>query len=228
MVDAIPDWIQTFVLVGIGLVILVVPIKVFYEMTKGRRERTRRFQEMADRLKERFGAVQFDRGILGPHRVHFTCDNRPVTMVQPDVDELAVRLEPKVMPRSHVLIRTRGMVAWPFTILWESLRFLPRLRIQDPLIDDSIDLYASSVFGGYLRELALEGASTEGKPSGIAESLVVLNRLPGVKKFECSMSPSGGFRIWFRLRSEDLLFRPDELEAAIHHAFQIYDALVLT
>ena len=227
MIDQVPDWIQTFVLVGIGIVILVVPIKVLYEMTKGRRDRTRRFQEVADRLKERFGGVRFDRGILGPHRIHFTCDNRPVTVVQPDVDELAFRLEPKVTPRSHVLIRTRGWVAWPFTILWESLRFLPRVRMQDPLIDDSIDLYASSVFGGYVRELTLEGAASDGKPTGLAESLVVLNRLPGVKKFEVRMSPSGGFRTWFRLRSDDLLYRPDELEAAIHHAFQIYDALVL-
>jgi hypothetical protein len=42
------------------------------------------------------------------------------------------------------------------------------------------------------------------------------------------MSPSGGFRLSFLLRADDLLYRADELEAAVHHAFRLYDFLVLS
>jgi hypothetical protein len=112
--------------------------------------------------------------------------------------------------------------------MWESFRVLSRILTHDPLIDDSVALYATPIFGSYLRDVALDGMPAEGKPTGLAESLVILRQLPGVKHFELRMSPSGGFRVSFLLRSDDMLYRPEELESAVHHAFQLYDLLVLS
>jgi hypothetical protein len=224
----IPHWIQVFVLVGVALVVLIVPIKILWEMTKGSRDRTRKADDLAARLKERFGGVRMEGGILGPHRVHLTSEGRPAIVFQPEPDELVIRLEPKIAPKFHFVARTRGAMSLRFTVMWESLRFLPRCRTFDPLIDESIDLYASGTFGAYLRELALDGLPAGGKPTGLAESLIVLRRLPGVRRFELRMSPSGGFRLSFLLRADDLLYRADELEAAVHHAFRLYDFLVLS
>ena len=113
-------------------------------------------------------------------------------------------------------------------MMWESFRILPRILTHDPLIDDSIALYATPIFGSYIREAALDGIPAEGKPTGLAESLVILRKMPGVRRFELRMSPSAGFRLSFRLRTDDLLYRPEELESAVHHAFQLYDLLVLS
>lgn len=223
----IPDWIQMFVLVGIGALVIVIPLKVLYDMTKGARERTRKLEELAARLKERFGEVKFERGLLGPHRLEVKLEGRSATLFQPDPDVVVLRLEPKVAPKFHAIVRTRGAFEWPWAFMAESFRLLRRVRTSDPLIDESILIYATPVFGNYFRELALDGIPLEGKPTGLAESLIVLRRTPGVKEFEFRMSPAGGFRLAFRLRTDDLLFRPDEMEAAVHHAFRLYDLLVL-
>jgi hypothetical protein len=196
-------------------------------MTKGARDRMRRLHDLADRLKERFGAVQLERGVVGPGRIHFTHEDRPATFLQPGEDELILRLEPEIQPKYPVLIETRGRIDWGWAVMWDALRFLPRVRTHDPLIDDTLAIYASAPFGSYLRELALDGIPAGGKPTGLAESLVILRRLPGVDRFRFLMSPGGGFRLSFRLRADDLLFRPDELEAAVHHAFRLYDLLVV-
>ena len=225
---AIPGWIQTFVLVGIGLVILIVPIKVLFEMTKGARDRMSKLRDFADRLKERFGAVRVERGVLGPSAVRFTHEGRPGIFLRPEEDELILRLEPKVRPGSCLIVETHGRIDWGFAVVWDSFRVLRRVRTHDPLIDESLAIYASGVFGAYLRELALDGIPAQGKPTGLAESLVVLRRLPGVSRLKLVMSPAGGFRIALRLRADDILYRPDELEAVVHHAWQLYDLLVMS
>jgi hypothetical protein len=223
----VPTWIQVFVLAGIGVVILLVPLKVLFEMTKGARDRRRRLHDLSDRLKERFGGVRIEHGLFGPSRIHFTHEGRPAVIFQPEEDELILRLEPKVQPKFHVIVETRGAIDWGFAIMWDSFRILYRVRTHDPLIDDTLAIYASGPFGGLLRELALDGIPAQGKPTGLAESLVVLRRLPGVRHFEFRMSPAAGFRLSFLLRADDLVYRPDELEAAVHHAFRLYDLLVL-
>jgi hypothetical protein len=224
----IPHGVQVFVLLGIALVVIVVPIRILFEMTKDSRERGRRFRELADRLKEKFGAVETHRTVLGMSRISFKHEGRPATVFQPSDDELLIQLEPKIEPKFHVIARTRGAATLPVAVMWESFRVLPRILTGDPLIDDSVALYASTVFGSYLREAALDGIPAEGKPTGLAESLVILRAMPGVRRFEMRMSPSGGFRVSFLLRSDELLFRPEELESAVHHAFRLYDLLVLS
>jgi len=224
---AIPPWIQAFVLVGVGLVLLVVPIKVLFELTKGARDRMGKLRDLADRLKERFGAVQVERGVFGPSLIRFTHGGRPAVLLRPEDDEVVLRLEPTVQPGSCMIIRTHGLVDWNYAILWEQFRLLRRVKTYDPLIDEALAIYAAGPFGGLLREMALDGIPAQGKPTGLAESLVVLRRLPGIHRMELRMSPAGGFRLFLRLRADDILFRPDELEAAVHHTFQLYDLLVL-
>jgi hypothetical protein len=223
----VPHGIQLFVLLGIALVIIVVPIRILYEMTKDSRERSKRFSDLADRLKEKFGGVESHRTIFGMSRIAFQHDGRPASVYQPSDEEILIELEPKIQPKFHVIARTKGAVTPPAAMMWESFRLLPRILTHDPLIDESIALYATPIFGSYIREAALDGIPAEGKPTGLAESLVILRKMPGVKRFELRMSPSGGFRVFFRLRSDDLLYRPEELESAVHHAFQLYDLLVL-
>lgn len=224
----IPHWIQIFVLVGIALVVVIVPIRILYEMTKDSRDRGRRFQDLADRLKEKFGAVEAHRTIFGMSRIAFRHDGRSASVYQPSDDEILIQLEPKIEPKFHLIARTRGALTPPVAMMWESFRVLPRILTHDPLIDESVALYATSIFGSYIRDAALDGIPAEGKPTGLAESLVILRKMPGVRSFELRMSPSGGFRVTFRLRNEDLLYRPEELESAVHHAFQLYDVLVLS
>jgi len=222
----IPHWVQVFVLVGIALVVIVVPIRILYEMTKDTRERNRRFKDLADRLGEQFGGVESRRSVFGLARIDFQHEGRPATVYQPADDEILIQLEPKVQPRFHVIARTRSSFTPNVAVMWESMKVLPRILTHDPLIDESIALYATPLFGGYLREAALDGIPAEGKPTGLAESLVILRRMPGVRRFELRMSPAG-FRISFKLRADDMLYRPEELESAVHHAFQLYDLLVM-
>ena len=225
---AIPTWIQAFVMIGIGLVVVLVPIKVLFEMTKGARNRMSKLRDFADRLKERFGAVRVERAVLGPSLVRFTHEGRPAVFARPEEDEIILRLDPKARPGSCLIVETLGGIDWGFAMLWDSFRVLRRVRTHDPLIDESLAIYATGAFGAYLRELTLDGIPAQGKPTGLAESLVVLRRLPGVSRMKLILSPSGGFRLALRLRADDILYRPDELESVVHHAWHLYDLLVMS
>ena len=223
----IPHWIQVFVLVGIALVVIVVPIKILYEMTKDSRERVRRFRDLGDRLKERFGEVEAYRTMFGTSRIRFKHEGRPATIFQPMDDEILIELDTSVRPKFPVLIRTRGSLTPRFKMMWDPLKMLSLIPTHDPLIDDSIVIYSTPLFGNFLREAALDGIPAGGKPTGLAESLVILRKMPGVRRFEVLFSPSSGVQLRFKLRAEDMLHRPEELESAVHHAFQLYDLLVL-
>ena len=220
----IPTWVQTFVIVGIAFVILVVPIRVLYAMTRTSRDRMRRVQDLADRLRERFTEVAVERRLLGPHRIKFKAEGRLVSAALPEDDVLELRLDARIAPPFPFIARTRG--AMTPSMAFEGFRMLPRMRTFDALIDDSVAIYATGAFAGYVREAALAGLQAGEKPQGIAESLLILRRLPGIRRFDLRMSRGGGFRIRFDLRSEDLLYRPDELEAAVHHFFALYAQLV--
>lgn len=225
MEPQVPAWIQLFVLGGIVVLTVVVPLKVLFEMTRSSRERTRKGKELAARLRERFGEAAYEGGFLVPPRIRVSHEGRKAVVIPEDEEELRVRLDVPIAPKFPLVARTKGAVVFPFA--FEGWRLLPRLKTFDPLLDDSIAVYADGVFGAYVRELALDGLPAGSKPNGLAESLIVLRRLPGVRSFEVRMSPSGGFRLRFELRAGDLLYRPDELESAVHHAFALYDRLVL-
>jgi hypothetical protein len=84
--------------VGIALVVIIVPIRILYEMTKDSRERNQRFKDLADRLKEKFGGVEAHRTVFGLSRIHFSHEGRPATVFQPADDEIMIQLEPKIQP----------------------------------------------------------------------------------------------------------------------------------
>src|SRR4029453_14752171 len=100
--------------VGIALVVIIVPIRILYEMTKDSRERNQRFKDLADRLKERFGGAEAHRTVFrlpaaplfAPPRSPFPPKAPPATIFQPADDEIMIHLEPKVQPKFDVIIRT--------------------------------------------------------------------------------------------------------------------------
>jgi hypothetical protein len=224
MEPLIPPWIQVFVVAGIAVLTVLVPLKVLYEMTRTSRERTRKAKELAERLKERLGQASYEGGFLVPPRIRVSFEGRTAVLTPEDEDELRIVLHATVAPVFPLVVRTKGALGLPFAV--EGWRLLPRLRTFDPLLDESIAVYADGVFGAYVRDVALDVLPAGGKAAGLAESLIVLRRLPGVRAFELRMSASGGVRLRFELRSGDLLYRPDELESVLHHAFAIYDRLV--
>jgi hypothetical protein len=224
MEPLIPHWIQVFVLAGIAALTVLVPLKVLSEMTRSSRDRTRKAKDLAERLRERVGEAVYEGGFLVPPRIRVKHDGRKAVLIPDDEDELRILVEAPIAPPFPLVVRTKGALVLPFAV--EGWRLLPRLRTFDPTLDDSLAVYADGAFGAYVRDLALDGLPAGGKPNGLAESLIVLRRVPGVWAFELRLSPSGGLRLRFELRSADLLHRPDELEAVLHHAFSIYDRLV--
>jgi hypothetical protein len=221
----IPDWIETFVLVGIGLLIVAVPVRVVYEMTRGSRDRTRRLKDLAERLRERFGSVRLESTFLGPPYLRLESEGRPAILSLPAEDAVAVRLDPGPDPVVRALFRTRRPVRSPFAFTTDGWRVLERVPVADPLVDGAADVYADGGIAAAIRELLSDGVPGSPAPSPLAESLIVLARLPGVREFRLKVSPRGDSRALFRLRAEDLLHRPDEMESAVHHAFRIHDLL---
>ncbi|HXG60939.1 MAG TPA: hypothetical protein VNO22_06185 [Planctomycetota bacterium] len=221
----IPDGIETFVLVGIGLVILAVPVRVVYEMTRGSRDRTRRLRDLADRLRGRFDSVRMESTFLGPPHLRLVHEGRPAVLFLPAEDAVAVRLDPGPDPIVRAIFRSRRPVRPPWAFAAEGWRVLGRVPSAEPLVDEAADIYADAAAAATIRELLTDGAPESAAPSPLVESLVVLSRLPGVRDFRLKISPRGDSRALFRLRTEDLIHRPDEMESAVHHAFRLHDLL---
>jgi len=223
----IPAAYWHFFLGGVLLLVLLVPLRVLWDATRDSRERREKNRATADRLKECLAGVEFLPGRLGRDRIRFRSEEGAFTLTLVSSKMLRLRIDGDIAPKFHVWIgtRTAGWRRWKF--LGESCRILRRFPTHDPLLDRDVSIYATPAFGAYLRELALEGIPLEGKPAGIAESLLVISKLPGTRRFRITMSPRKGMRLHLRLRTEDVFFRPDEMETAAHHLGQLYRALVL-
>lgn len=223
----IPVWIQVFVLGGIALLLVGVPARVLWGMTRRSRERARRLRDLADRLRGHLQDVRLEGGFPGARRIRAAHEGRPLALALPSPSELLLRLEPGRAPAARLIVRTRGRWDWPWAVLWDPPGFLRRTRTGDPLVDETLAVYASPALGSWIRELALSGTDPRIQPSPLVESLVLLRRLPGVERMELRISPAGGFLLRLRLRSEDLLYRPEDLESAAHHAFRLFDLLAM-
>lgn len=219
----IPTWIQIFVLAGIGLVILAVPLRVFWGATRKTRERLRRSGDFVERLRERFSDVKSHPGILGPATVSFTHRDRKVVASLPSEKTLVVRLDDPSRASLPIVLCTNSGLRTPWTLA--GLRFLPRIHTADPLIDEGIAVYASPVLGAFLMDLIARPEEAAGGEGSIAESLVVLRKLPGVKSFRLVAGPDHPTTIRLRLRAEDMIHRPDELESLVHHLQALHDRL---
>ncbi len=217
----IPAWLPYFVFGGIAFIVIIVPLKFLWEATKGRRERSHKIEKFIDRLRERFAEVVLHRGIFGPSRVTLKHESRKLTIWISDVDELVVQLDENIGCPFAGVIKTRGRFRTKWAMI--GMRILPLFETHDAMIDDAVAIYTSGPFGGYLYELVHSSINLEGKPSGVAESLIVLRRAPGVKSFRLWMTPGGPLRFRVRMHAEDLLFRPDQMETIVHHLHQLYD-----
>src|SRR5262245_32686294 len=220
----LPPWLPYFLIGGVALVVVGVPLKILWEATRAGRDRSMKIGQFVDRLRERFGEVALHRGMIGPDHISFKHEGRPGSIWISGVDEIALELDEKIGFPFPLVVKTRGRWTPPTALLgW---RTLPRIEIHEPMIDDAVAIYTTEVFGGYLRELILEGLPGEGKPAGVAESFVILRGALGVRSFRLTSTPGGQLRIRLRFHSEDLLFRPDDMESIVHHLHALHDKLV--
>ncbi len=224
LLNRIPPWIQYFVAGGVIFVVIAVPLRMIWSATRGLRKRGEMLDQFTDRLRERFNEVSVSRGIIGPASVTFKHEARKVTAIVHGSGCLVLRLSETVSPKFPLVIKTKGRWAWPWSMV--GLRVLPRVRMFDSLVDESVAIYTTLVFGNYLRDMVLDAVTLEGKPSGITESLVVLRKRPGVRRFRLTTAPEGAMAMKLRLRTEDMFYRPEEIETIIHHMGQLYDRFV--
>jgi hypothetical protein len=221
-IPLIPDWIQTFVLAGLLLLGIAVPLRVLWERTAGARERRERLRGLAERLEERFGAVLADRTALGD-RLRFEQAGGRVALRLDGEDRMELRLEDALAPSAPLRMRS-GRAGWPWT--WIGGRLLGRVRTGDALVDDAWRIWTTPGFAAYLQELAMEPVPGNGA-AAFAASLIDLKSLPGLKRLDLRFSPASGVSLRLRLRGRDLLYRSDLLEALLHHLRRIHHELAL-
>ncbi len=215
----IPEWIPIFVLAGIALVVIAVPLRMAWSATRGLRDRRQKLDDFADRLRGRFGEVAIHRSLLGADSIDFKHEGRAVSVTVHGTKSLVVRLKPEPpLQFPCVIVPCRGfLLPWAMA----DLRLLARMPMYDPLVDQSVAIYTTPVFGNFLRERIVDALNPEGKPSRIAEDLVVLRSTPGVRRFRLWTVPDGGMTMRLSLRTEDVFYRPDELESLVHHMSQL-------
>lgn len=229
----IPDWLPWFLWGGLALVVVGVPLRVLWTATRRGRDRSERSAKFVDRLRERFGEVALRRGVVGPDRVVFSHDGREGAVWIDGDHGLTIEAGGNVGFPVPFIVKTKGR--WTGGTAFLGLRPLPRIEIHDAMIDDAVAIYTTPTFGGWLRERILEDLDARPEPakgeiarqSTVAESLVVLRRAPGVRSFRLTGRPGGRLRLRLRLHSEDLLYRPDEMESLVHHLVNLYDRLVM-
>ncbi len=220
----IPEWIQIFVLVGIGFVLIAVPLRIIWAATKGARAHAEKMDQFGDRLRERFNEVKAHRGIIGPTSFTFKHEGRRYSVTVHDMKSLVMRLEDTPSPKLPCVIKTKGRCVLPWAMV--GLRVLPRVEMYDSTMDDAVIFYAGPIFGSYVRDSITDAVTIEGKPSSIVESVIVLRRLAGVRKFRLWTVPEGAMCVKLALRTEDVFYRPDALESVAHHMAQLYDRFV--
>lgn len=220
----IPDWIPIFVMAGVGLVVVAVPLRLLWKATRGLRARGEKLEQFADRLRERFNEVSLSRGLIGPSSISFKHERRRVCVTVHDPRRVTVRMDETPTPKFACVMTTNRRFLPPLALA--GLRLLPRIRTFDPLLDDAVAIYATPVFGSYLRDMITDAVTIEGKPSGLPESLICLRRLSGVRKFRLWTAPEGAMAVRLSLRTEDFFFRADLVESVVHHMGAIYDKIV--
>lgn len=220
----LPDWAYWFLLGGIGLVVVAVPVRILWKATRGRRAYSTRLDHLAVRLRETFSEVVVRRPLLSAATVDFKFERRKVSMVVKSAKHLILTIdeEPDV-PLAVVLRSARWMKILSVMEGWEVLSPVPT---GDPMLDMDVELYANGIFAGFLRDKILGETPMEGPPTGLAESLIIIKGTPGVKKFYLRFSPRTGTTLDLRLSTEDLFYRSEDLESLLHHVHVFHDFIV--
>ncbi|MBI4563556.1 MAG: hypothetical protein HY716_02555 [Planctomycetes bacterium] len=220
----VPAWIETFLLVGVLFVVVAVPVKILWEATRRTRERRQRAAQLADRLREHFSEVRLHRPWLGEDEIHFTHEGFDVTLRIPRPNRIDVAMEAHPSTPAALVVRTRR--ALRLLPAMHGMQMLERVTTGDPLIDDELELYANPVLAGFLRDRFMDALAAAGDPPAWTESLVVLKRAPGVKRFVLRFAPDRAITLNLKLRTEDLWYRATELEGILHHVRRMNDLLV--
>ena len=200
---------------GLLFVTVALPLGLLWRAIRASRKTDERLSRLADRMRERFGEVEPKRPPFGPPRIAFKVDGRKAMLEIPDPKRLRLRVEESPGVPLPVLIRSRNWSFWPVG------GSLQRISMGDAIVDDRIDLYAGSTFAGFISDRLLDGMEGETSRSELADSLVVLKSLSGVKAFEFRFSPDDGVGADLRLKTEDLFYRVEELESLLHHLHEL-------
>ncbi len=213
-----PSWLETFLFIACAVLFILIPIRVLWASWKGESDRKAKTRELADRLKETFTDVSFSRALFSPAHVFFRHREFSVRVSFPRSGELLLWLDVEKLPSSPLVIRSNRGFQPPFALEGWSLPGRAKTG------DESIVLYGPGSFGSLYRELAL---SPDDAHINLAESVTVISRLPGTSRFELRASRSGGFRLRLSLATDDLLYRPEHFESAVHHFVRLYEGIVL-
>ena len=201
---------------GILLLLVALPAGILWRALKASRESDDRLGRLATRMRERFGEVAPRRPFFGPPQIAFKVDGRKALLEVSDPRRIRIRLDESPDVPLPVLIRSRGWTLWP------AGGSLQRVPTGDPLLDDRVEIFAGSSFAGFLGDRFLDGTGGETSRSELADSLIVLGNLSGVKGFEFRFAPDEGVGVDLRLKTEDLLYRMEELESLLHHLHELH------
>lgn len=204
-------------LFSILILLVTVPAGILLRAIRASRENEERASRLATRLREKFSEIIPKRRLFGPPQIAFKTEGRQAHLEVVDARRLRLRLEESPGVPLPVVIRSRGWSLWP------AGGFLQRVSANDPLIDDSMEIYAGSTFAGFLSDRLLDGLDGETSRSELSDSLFVLKGLSGVKRFEFRFAPDLGVGADLRLKTEDLFYRVDELESLLHHLHLLHD-----
>ena len=193
------------------LLLITVPATILWRAIKASRETDERLRRMADRMREKFGEVTPRRLFFGPPQISFKVEGRAAHLEIVDAKRLRLRIEESPGVPLPVMIRSRG---WSLFSLRGSMQ---RIATNDPVIDDTMEIFAGETFAGFLADRFLDGAAGETGRTDLGDSLIVLKSLPGVKGYEFRFAPDVGVGADLRLKTEDLFYRVEELESLIHH-----------
>ena len=214
----LPEWLPIFLFVACTVLFVLIPARVLWKMRRDRSGQDRKSREFADRLKTNFSGVAFHRSTFTGGHVYFRYQERPHRASIPDPGELRLELDVDKLPHSPVVIRSNRGIRFPFA--FEGWRFVGRTATGEK----SIFLYGTASLGALYREMALH---PDGTHINLPESVTVIAGLPGISGFEFRASKAGGFRLRLFLETDDLLYRPEHFESAVHHFNRLYEGLVL-
>lgn len=214
-------WV-TWLLVSVGIAVLLWIVRLLWGFLRRRSDSRLRLDHVSVRMREVFNEVSPRRRFWGSPFIDFKHQGRPARLTIHSIRKLTLEVEDRPEVPLPVVVRTRPwMSVWPVT--WR-LEALDRVVTSDPVVDDQVELRANGLFAAFLQDRLFEQVPIEGPPTGLAESLLVLNAAPGVRRFDLRFLPGRRDTLKLKLRTEDLLFRPEDLESLLHHVHNLHES----
>src|SRR5688572_674345 len=127
-------------MISILVLLVSIPLSFLWRAIKASQGRDELVGRMATRLREKFSEIVPRRPFFGPPQISFKADGLKVHLLIADKKRLGLRIEETPGVPLPVLVRSRRWSIWPAGGL------LQRISAHDPLIDDSMEIYASTIF----------------------------------------------------------------------------------